>query len=434
MTAPVTGEHLAAILRSAHQRTLELVDGLTAAQLMGPKLAIVNPMQWEIGHVAWFHEQFILRREHGQAPMLERGDALYDSIAIAHDLRWDLPLYTMPQIRDYMERVLDALIARLDRGLEDERDSYLYQFTTFHEDMHCEAYCWTRQTLAHPVPVFRPDGTGAGALPDAPAGAPAEGDARIPGGTLAMGSPRGAAFHFDNEKWSHEVEVAPFRMARTPVTNREFAAFVDDGGYETRSLWCDDGWAWREAADAHHPVYWRPGWEMRSFDRWAELPAARPAIHINWYEADAWCRWAGRRLPTEAEWEFAATMRPGPDGSLSKARYPWGDDAPDPSRANLDGFALGSVDAQAFPGGDNAWGVRQLIGNVWEWTADTFGPFPGFSPDDYREYSEPLFGTTKVLRGGAWTTRRRMISSVYRNYFGPERRDVFGGFRTCAIA
>ena len=127
-------------------------------------------------------------------------------------------------------------------------------------------------------------------------------------------------------------------------------------------------------------------------------------------------------------------MRPSATGDLTKARYPWGDEAPDAARANLDGFAYGCVDVQCCPGGDNAWGVRQLVGNVWEWTSDTFGAFPGFSPDDYREYSEPLFGTTKVLRGGAWTTRRRMISSVYRNYFGPERRDVFGGFRTCAIA
>jgi len=133
------------------------------------------------------------------------------------------------------------------------------------------------------------------------------------------------------------------------------------------------------------------------------------------------------------EREFASTMRLRSGGSLVKKRYPWGDDAPDAARANLDAFALGCVDNAAHEAGDNAWGCRQLIGNVWEWTSDTFGPFPGFAPDDYKEYSEPLFDQTKVLRGGAWTTRGRMITSCYRNYFGPDRRDVFAGFRTCTV-
>ena len=162
------------------------------------------------------------------------------------------------------------------------------------------------------------------------------------------------------------------------------------------------------------------------------MAPGEPVIHVSWFEADAWCRWAGRRLPSEAEWEFAATMRPGAGGSLVKGRYPWGDAPPAASHANLDGFSLGCVDVAAYPEGDNAWGCRQLIGNVWEWTAYTFDPFPGFAPDDYKEYSIPLFGETKVLRGGAWMTRSRMITSTYRNYFGPERRDVFAGFRTCA--
>ena len=172
---------------------------------------------------------------------------------------------------------------------------------------------------------------------------------------------------------------------------------------------------------------------MRQFDRVVDLAPHRAVIHVNWHEASAYCRWAGRRLPSEAEWEFAATTNGATANGLAvKRRYPWGKDEPDGLHANLDGFALETVDVGAYAAGDNPWGCRQLIGNVWEWTADTFGPFPGFSPDDYKEYSEPLFGTTKVLRGGAWTTRARMISSQYRNYFGTARRDVFAGFRTCA--
>ena len=433
MTAPVATDDLAVMMYSARQRTLELLDGLTPEQLIGPRLPIVNPMLWEVGHVAWFHEYFILRREYGHAPLLGRGDAVYDSIAIEHDRRWDLPLYPLPEIHDYMARVLDALLGRLAGGTASERDSFLYQFTTLHEDMHDEAFTWTRQTLAYPTPSFAAGRSGAAHRRDA---GPHPGDVAVPGGSFMMGSAPDEPFLFDNEKWAHPVEVARFRIARVPVTNAEFAAFVEDGGYRRSSLWSEAGWSWRAAAGAEHPVYWRRdrggGWRMRRFDRWIELAPHQPAIHVNWYEAEAWCRWAGRRLPTEAEWEFAAQVRPGKGGALVKARYPWGDAPPGPEHANLDGFALGCVDVAGHEAGDSHWGCRQMIGNVWEWTADTFGPFPGFAPDDYKEYSEPLFGETKVLRGGAWPTRARLARAACRNYFGPERRDVFAGFRTCA--
>jgi iron(II)-dependent oxidoreductase len=441
MTARVNSELLASMMQSARQRTLELIDGLLPEQLIGPKLPIVNPTQWEIGHVAWFYEQFILRREYGAAPLLERGDLLYDSIAIAHETRWDLPLYSLPELKEYMAAVLDALLARLPSGLASERDSYLYQFTTFHEDMHDEAFTWARQTLSYPTPHFEPDGP---RTPHIPVNGNLPGDAALPGGILRFGAERDAAFLLDNEKYAHDVVLAPFHMARAAVTNGEFAEFVEDCGYANRTLWDDEGWAWRQKEAATHPVYWREdgsgGWQMRCFDRWIPLPPDRAIIHVNWYEANAWCRWAGRRLPGEAEWEFAATMRPDhesyhesyADGRLVKSRYPWGDEAPTPAHANLDGYALGCVDVADHEAGDNFWGCRQLIGNVWEWTSDVFGPFAEFAPDDYREYSEPLFGSTKVLRGGAWTTRARLASGLYRNYFGPDRRDVLAGFRTCA--
>ena len=433
MTRQVSSDYLSSILHSARQRTLELIDGLTQEQLVGPKLPIVNPMIWEIGHVGWFHEYFILRREYGRGPLLERGDRLYDSIAIAHDTRWDLPIYSLSEITDYMARILDALVERLDGGLEDERDSYLYQFTTFHEDMHDEAFTWARQTLSYPTPQFAPDGP----RPDrTPAAGALDGDAEIPGGAFALGAHREDAFVFDNEKWAHEIVVPAFAMARAPVTNRQFAAFVEDGGYDTESLWSADGWAWRQSQSRAHPVYWKRegsgAWKVRRFDLWHDLAPDEPVVHVNWHEANAWCQWAGRRLPTEAEWEFAATMRPDGQGGLRKAEYPWGDEPPSPDHVNMDAFALRCADVADHALGDNAWGCRQLVGNVWEWTADTFGPFAGFSPDDYKEYSEPLFGNTKVLRGGSWVTRSRYMDSKYRNYFGPERSDIFAGFRTCA--
>ncbi len=432
MTAQVPSNHLIDIMYSARQRTVELLDDLSDEQMVGPKLSILNPMIWEIGHVAWFYEFFILRQEYGHEPLLARGDELYDSIAVSQSTRWDLEVYPLDEMRDYMARVLDALVDRLDFGLASTRDSYLYQFTVFHEDMHDEAFTWARQTLAYPTPSFVLDAPREKYEP-VPGGL--DGDAVIPGGRFLMGSSPDEAFVFDNEKWTHEIYVAPFQMAKAPVTCKQFVEFVEDGGYNIDALWGDDGRAWREKNNIKHPVYWKRdttgGWKVRLFDVWKDLMPDKPVVHVNWYEANAYCAWSGRRLPTEAEWEFAATMQPDSDHSMRKANYPWGDDTMTPAHANMDGFDLGCVDVAAYAAGDNAWGCRQLIGNVWEWTADTFGPFQGFFPDDYKEYSEPLFGTTKVLRGGSWATRSRYVNAKYRNYFGPERADIFCGFRTC---
>ena len=212
---------------------------------------------------------------------------------------------------------------------------------------------------------------------------------------------------------------------------------MEDGGYARRELWNEDGWRWRAGAAAEHPVYWRRDgkqWRRRAFDRWVPLEPHRPLLHVNWYEADAFCRWAKRRLPTEAEWEAAAAGESTAEGVLSprRRRYPWGAAPPTPARAHLDGTDHGCIDVGALPEGDSAFGARQMIGNVWEWCADDFQPFPGFAPDPYREYSEPWFGTHKVLRGGCFATRARLIRNGYRNFYTPDRRDVWCGFRTCA--
>jgi iron(II)-dependent oxidoreductase len=426
-------ELLVAQAEDARARTLTLIQGLTDAQLMGPRLAIVNPLRWEVGHTAYFYEYWVLRQHCGEAPGRPDADRLYDSITIAHDDRWDLPLPSLPDTLRYMEGVLARVRAHLRSGREDPERDYLAQYAVFHEDMHTEAFTYTRQTLGYPAPAI-----GAPANPAWQAGGIA-GDASVPGGTFRLGSSPGEGFVFDNEKWAHAVEVAPFRIARGAVSNREYAAFVDDGGYRRRELWDEDGWAWRSARDLGQPVYWRPGtdgWELRRFDRWGPLPPDTAVIHVSWHEARAYCRWAGRRLPTELEWEVAAAGEPTADGGAlaeRKRRFPWGDTPPDRTRANLDGAALGAVDVGALPAGDSAFGCRQMIGNTWEWTDTVFGPYPGFTPDMYRDYSQPLFGVTRVLRGGCWATRSRLIRNTWRNYYGPDRNDVFAGFRTCAF-
>jgi iron(II)-dependent oxidoreductase len=433
MTAPVASERLIKMMRDSRARTLELVADLEPEQLFGPCLDIVNPLLWEIGHLAWFHEYFILRRVDGRDSLLPNADKLYNSATVPHDDRWHLPLPSLAGTLEYMNGVQDALARRLKQPIANEEDSFLYQLTTFHEDMHDEAFTYTRQTLKYQKPRFAAE-----QVPSDETAGPLPGDVDIPGGSFMLGAFPTAPFAFDNEKWAHAVDVRPFRMARAAVTNAEFAAFIDDRGYQNRKFWDDEGWRWRESAKAEYPLYWirqDGAWAARRFDRIEPLAPHQPVIHVNWHEANAWCRWANRRLPTEAEWDVAASTEPTADGGLTlrKRVYPWGDEAPTQRHANLDGAALGVIDVGSCAAGDSAWGCRQMIGNVWEWTASAFERFPGFSPDAYEEYSEPWFGTRKVLRGGAWATRGRMINNNYRNFFPPDRSDIFAGFRTVAV-
>lgn len=410
----------------AGRRTLGLVADLTDDQLLGPRRPTINPPLWEIGHLAWFTEKWVLR-DGGKRPSLRAdADDLYDSAAIPHAVRWDLPLPSRAATLDYLQQVRTAVLDVIARG-PSERDTYFTLLSVFHEDMHGEAFLYTRQTLGYPRPQSSPF------APRAECG-PLPGDVAISGGTFLLGADPAEPFVFDNEKWAHPVELRPFAIARAPVTQAEFAAFVAADGYTRPELWSEAGWSWRKSTGAAHPVYWERadgGWRRRDFDRWVPLEPHRPVIHVNWYEADAYCRWAGRRLPTEAEWEAAAAS-PG-DLSAPKRRYPWGGHAAGADRAHLDGDVLGCCDVSACPAGDNAFGCRQMFGNVWEWTASDFGPYPGFVPDPYKEYSQPWFGTHKVLRGGAWPTRARLLRNTWRNFYTPDRRDVWAGFRTCAV-
>jgi gamma-glutamyl hercynylcysteine S-oxide synthase len=425
-------------LEEARARSLELICDLSDEQLMGPPLPIVNPPRWEMGHVAWFQEHWCLRRLLGHAPLLTAGDALYDSANVHHDTRWSLPLPARVETLEYARRVLDRVREELRKtenvaGREVDA-AYFLTLALMHEYMHAEAFAYTRQTHGYPAPRRQPQISN---LKSEIVASP--GDAAVPGGTSRLGSEPGAWFVFDNEMWAHEVTVAPFRIARTQVSNAEFAAFVEEGGYGRREFWTEAGWRWRASADAEHPAYWRRvgphEWLRRNFDEWVELEAKHPVLHVNWYEADAYCRWAGRRLPTEAEWETAASAELTADGrglAGSRRVYPWGDSAPTAERANLDWHRVGCVDVDALPAGDSAFGCRQMIGNAWEWTATDFGPYPGFEPGPYREYSAPWFGDHKVLRGGCWATRSPLITNTYRNFYRPDRRDVWAGFRTCA--
>ncbi len=464
----ISSKELSAWVLDAMERTFELTADLADEQLMGPRLAIVNPMLWEIGHTAWFEEKWVLRHASGEKPIRSDADALYDSIAIPHDTRWDLPLPTRQATLEYMRRVRGRVLEKLDQTEPSRELIYFALYCVYHTDMHNEAFSYTRQTLEYPAPGlaespwpkpsrYREGGVssavvapreeplplGRGSVLDFP---PLAGDVEVPGGEFLLGASRDEPFVFDNEKWAHPVDVKPFAIARVAATQAEFLGFVEEGGYLRKEFWSDAGWRWRESARAEIPLYWRresKGMLRRNFDRWVPLEARLPVIHVNWYEAEAYCRWARRRLPTEAEWEAAAACEVSV-GKLSqrKRRFPWGGEGPLPlgrgsdlggndGRANLDWSGGGCVDVAAFPESDSAFGCRQMIGNVWEWTSTPFRPYPGFVPDPYKEYSEPWFETHNVLRGGCWATRSRMIRNTYRNFYTPDRRDVWAGFRTC---
>jgi gamma-glutamyl hercynylcysteine S-oxide synthase len=418
-------------VRDARRRSFDLLADLADGDLLGPRLPIVNPLRWEIGHVTWFQERWFLRHVLGRQPLRADADRLYDSIAIAHDLRWDLPLPTRAETLDYAKRVAEQVLEALARGQSGPDDGYFVRLGVLHEDMHDEAFAYTRQTLELGAPPFAADPLASGS-----AGGLA-GDATVPGGSFRLGAEQNAPFAFDNEKWAHELRVEPFSIARAPVTQAEFAEFVGDGGYRRPELWTEQGLGWKRKAGAEHPVYWRrspDGWLRRHFSTWRALEPDRPVLHVCCHEAEAFCRWAGRRLPAEVEWEVAAAAEPDASGTRlaeRKRRFPWGDEPPSPERANLGLRFSGALDVGALPAGDSAFGCRQMIGNVWEWTATPFAPYPGFVVDPYKEYSEPWFHTHRVLRGGCFATQGRLIRNTWRNFYTPDRRDVLAGFRTC---
>jgi iron(II)-dependent oxidoreductase len=400
----------------ARSWTLALFDEIDEGDLIGPQLAIVNPPLWEVAHVGWFWERWILRHCGGLPSNITSTDpdALYNSAAVEHHGRWRSVLLPRGPVLDYLASTHEQVLEAVAKNGQDPELNYFAQLSLYHEDMHVESLLFTRQTLGHSRPAN---------LPARPQGIPtrplASQDMHVKGGDVPIGAPRDTEFVFDNEKWEHLVRVKDFQIASLATSELEFAEFVNSGGYQTREWWCTEGWAWRVSEDAKHPVYWRggatSGWEVREFEDWRPLRTDLPVMHVNWYEAQAWCRWAGRRLPTEAEWETACKQ------CMQRGANP---------ASHMDLKFAGCAPVLEMPGPARC---QFLGGNVWEWTDCSFEPFDGFDIDPYREYSEPWFGTHKVQRGGCFSTRSRMMRPTLRNFLVPESRDRFSGFRSCPI-
>jgi len=377
-------------LVDAHRHTWTVLEDLAPAQWHVPCDPRINPPLWEFAHVVWFTEWWVLREARwnerdeivtARPSLLPRADEWLDSGRVPHGERWTLDLPPVDEIRDYARVVLDEVRAKLAGTADSDRALYFFRLALFHGDMHGEALTYMRQTLDYPPP---------GAL-RMPSLDPQAGQVRIPGGIFAVGSAPEYGFVFDNEKWAHEIAIAPLRMDWQCVSNADYVEFVAAGGYRDEHWWSAEGRSWLRAAGRFRPQRWHESgdgkWEHRWFGRWEPLPLDRPVCHVNVFEAEAFCRWCGRRLPTEAEWECAASQ--------------------------------GLID----------WGQ-----SVWEWMAEPFTPYPGFSPDPYRDYSMPWFHSHRSVRGGSFATRARMHDPRYRNFYLPYRNDMFIGFRTCAPA
>lgn len=430
---PADRDAIAARLAEVRRRTLLLVGVLDWPTLRRQHLAILSPMVWDLGHIANFEEQWLGQRLAGRPPVVDGLQRMFDPVANPRPTREKLPLPTGDELLGYLQRVRDETLAVLASGADggDPRlvaGGFVYEMVAEHEEQHQETLLQCMQVLADPP--YRPPRRRV-----LPAGRAAARDmVEIPGGPCVLGWQR-AGFAYDNELPPHEVDVAAFAIDRFPVSHGDFLAFVEDGGYQRRELWHPEGWRFREEEGLEAPRHWRRdtlgGWHVRFMDEEAAVADAADRVLVNvcWYEADAYARWAGKRLPSEAEWEKAALWDP----AAGRARpWPWGEEPPDTTRANLDQLSFAPAEVGAYPQGASAYGVEQLVGDCWEWTSSDFLPWPGFSAYPYDEYSKIFFGSDyKVLRGASWATRPAVARGTFRNWDYPIRRQVFAGFR-CA--
>ncbi len=386
----------------------------------------MSPLVWDLAHCAHFEELWLVRSLGGEAAGDRRLDDLYNAFAHERSERAALELLTPEEARRYAADVHARALALLERVDFDGdpllRDGFVYGMLVQHEHQHVETMLATLQLRDAPYPI--------GGERSLRGRAREHAEVLVEAGPFVMGTTASdEPWAYDNEQRAHELELPAFWIDTVPVTNAAYLEFVEAGGYAESRHWSVDGWRWRQEAAVEHPEFWRrepDGWSRRRFGRWEPLPPEEPVQHVCWFEADAYARWAGKRLPTEAEWERAASWSP--DGV--KRRYPWGNEPPGPQHANLGARRFGPAPVGAHPAGASPCGAEQLVGDVWEWTASDFAPYPGFEAFPYREYSAVFFAAGyKVLRGGSWATHPRAIRTTFRNWDLPVRRQIFAGFR-----
>ena len=418
---------VAEVLTRARDRSQLLTDAVDDDDLVRQHSPLMSPLVWDLAHVGNQEELWLVRDVGGRAPVRRDIDQLYDAFKHARADRPSLPLLGPAGARSYVREVRDKVLDVLAHSPLEGRPlldkAFAFGMVAQHEQQHDETMLATHQLRAGGAVLDAPPPPQAASIPAA--------EVLVPGGPFTMGTST-EPWALDNERPAHDVEVAAFFIDTAAVTNGAYWEFIDDGGYDEPAWWSAAGWAHRQAAALTTPRFWqREGdtlWRLR-FGIRERVPPSEPVMHVSFYEAQAYATWAGRRLPTEAEWEKAARWDPTTGRSR---RYPWGEQDPGPEHANLGQRHLRPAGAGAYPAGASPLGVHQLIGDVWEWTCSDFGGYPGFAAFPYPEYSLVFFGSDyKVLRGGSFASDAVAVRGTFRNWDYPIRRQIFAGFR-CA--
>jgi iron(II)-dependent oxidoreductase len=429
--APAAKKNLAHRLGEARGRTRLLPSTVSDGDLAAQHAEYMSPLIWDYGHIGNYEELWLLNEAFGKT-LSDRGlFDIYDASIHPREERPSLDMLDREDAAKYLDAVRDSVLAELEGAdLADGdrllRDGFVYHMILQHEAQHNETMLQTLELMDEPytpkTKVEPPEGN-----------TPEEATAFVPGGPFIMGTDD-EAWVLDNERSSHEVGVPGFHMDTAPVTNRAYIEFVEDGGYEKKKLWKPEGWDWKVEKKVKAPSHW---YHKESHDWWTKLfgfdeplDLDSPVMHVSHHEAEAFARWAGKRLPTEAEWEKAASWNPETE---TKRLFPWGDEEPEKEHANLDHLAFRPAKVGAYPKGASAYGILGMVGDVWEWTSTEFHPYPGFESFPYKEYSEVFFGEGyRVLRGGSFATRPSAIRSTFRNWDHPHRRQLCVGFR-CVV-
>jgi iron(II)-dependent oxidoreductase len=420
---------IAHLLTEARARTLLLISGLSDEDLHRQHDPLMSPIIWDVGHIAHFEELWLTQNLDGPIEFSEM-PGLYNPFEHPRATRAALALPTLSEMTARLEEIRGRVLDRLDRLEWDDENpllegGYVYNMVLQHEYQHNETILQTLQ-LKKGEPYDPPVSI---TFPRRPISA--GGMVAFDGGRVTIGTTdRSAAY--DNERPIHDVDLRPFRIDRNPVTNGQYLDFIADKGYERVELWSNAGRKWLAESRANAPKYWShdgDGWINRSMNVTRSVDATRPVCHVSYFEAEAFAKWSSKRLPTEPEWEAAASWDP---STQSARRFPWGESDPSSTNANIDQLSFDVAPIGTYDGGVSPIGCYGMIGDTWEWTSSDFNSYPGFQSFPYKEYSEEFFGSEyKVLRGGSWATRPGAIRSTFRNWDYPIRRQIFSGFR-CA--
>ena len=417
------------LLAEARERTLLLISALSDEDLHRQHDPLMSPIIWDVGHIAHFEELWLTRNLSGAIEFSEM-PGIYNPFEHPRAERAALPLPTLPEMLQRLREIRARVLDQLDRLEWDEnnpllREGFVYNMVLQHEYQHNETILQTLQ-----LKQGQPYAAARSRFSPPPQPVPA-GMIHFPGGQIRIGTDD-TRVAYDNERPGHEVDVQAFLIDRTPVTNGRYLEFIGDDGYTRPDLWSERGRRWLDESKALTPRYWQregPEWTERVMDLVRPVDPARPVCHVCFYEAEAFARWDGNRLPTEIEWESAAAWDP--DGGIPRA-FPWGDEIPSGRDANIDQLAFDTAPVGSYQRNYSSVGCYGMIGDVWEWTSSDFAGYAGFRSFPYREYSEEFFGTAyKVLRGGSWATRPGAVRNTFRNWDYPIRRQIFSGFR-CA--